>query len=1081
MNFKIKYIFLFSLFTGIISAQNSDLKFEHLSVEQGLSQSTVHSIIQDKQGLIWIATEDGLNRYDGYNFYNYGNDKEDSTSLPNNYVRTVIQDKDGNIWAGTNNGLGVLTLLEDPKNKRPKEGFINYFNDPNDSLSLSNNEIRCMYQDKFGVIWVGTSKGLNTVIMDSDSMNYSDDLGKVKFKHSAFNSVFSEATSKSFISAITEDGNGNLWFGTMGKGLMVFNRQTGQLVSYKSNSSDPGTIGSNFIIRLFTDHAGRVWVGTYAGGLNRFDNTTKSFIRYLNEPGNPNSISENRIYGLADDQNGNLWVGTFSGGINKLNLKTNLFYCYSNNEQNPFSLSNDFVRCLLIDRSGNLWAGTNNGISKTDLKPQKFTVFRNNYWDPYSLSDNFVLSMIEDNENRLWVGTNKGLDSYSEETGKFTNFRIPHNNPKSDNGFVYSIIQDENNFLWLGTFGGGLYKCDTDGRILKQYLHHDNDINGILDNRINTLFIDNNGDIVIGTVQGLCVLNKNEKSFRYHFVSSKDSSELIGKSIDKIFKDRSDIYWIGTSEGLIKIDPSDGNFTKYLHEDKPGFLSSSTITSICEDLKGNLWIGTDDGLNKFDRKTNTFTVFTTKNGLANNFIAGIIDDRDGNLWISTNHGISKFNIELPEGKQFRNYDTKDGLQGFEFTNGASFKNKNGEIYFGGTNGLNKFNPSAIRDNPNLPDVAIVAFYKLGKPDLSFLQISNTKNIILDYNENFFSFEFTAFDYTNPQKNQYAYQLEGFDKDWVYIKNRRFANYTNIDPGEYVFKVKASNNDGIWNEQGASINLIINPPFYRTWLAYFIYIIIAAVFLYLIRQYELRRRKDKNESLLKEEKEKAKLMEAQLRAEKAELQTKAFESEKELEKQIIRSRIASDLHDEIGSNLSSITLLSSLMNDNANTNSEVKKQLTDINIAAKTSTESIRDIIWFINPISDKLGSLIARMQETANMMLTGMNYKILHGEINPEEKINPELKRNLFLMFKEILNNIIKHSSANKVLIKIDKERDFLKIVIEDDGKGFNKSSIKEGNGLRNIRTRADQMNGKLEINSSPGNGTKINLDVNIT
>ena len=1076
-----KIVFLLFLITGILSAQKNELKFEHISIEDGLSQSTVHSIIQDNHGFIWIGTEDGLNRFDGYNFTVYRNDRDDSTSIANNQIRAIIQDKYGNIWAGTSNGLSVLALITNTTAGKKEEGFHNYFNHPDDSSSISNNDIRCIYQDKFGVIWIGTTMGLNKVILNSDNQSDRYYLDRVEFSHSTFSPVFADVTSKVFISAITEDGNGNLWLGTMGKGLIVFNRQSGLLITYKNDPTDPKTVGSNYIIKLFTDLAGRVWVGTYGGGLNRFDYTSKSFIRYMTDPGNNESISENKVYGLVDDTDGNLWVGTFSGGLNKFDSKLNYFIHYKNNKPDPSSLSNDFIRCLLIDRSGNLWIGTNDGINKTDLKPPKFITFENNYWDPNTLTDNFVLSVIEDRKGKLWVGTNNGLNSYESNTVGFIKHKIPHKNPRSGAGFVYSIVQDEDGFLWLGTFGGGLIKCNTDGKIIKHYLQNENNNYGILDNRINTLFLQKNGDIVVGTLEGICVLQKESDKFRYYFISSQDSAIISGKSIYQIYQDRNDIYWIGTGNGLFRINPSDGNCTIYLaDETKPESISSSVITTICEDSKGNFWVGTENGLNKLDRKTNTFTIFTTKNGLPNNFINSLIDDEEGNLWIATNRGISKLNIELPDGKQFRNYDTDDGLQGLEFNINAAFKNINGEIYFGGTNGLTKFNPSEIRDNPHLPEVAIISFYKMGKPELSFLQISHMDLITLSYSENFFSFEFSAFDYTDSKKNQYAYQLEGFDKDWVYNNNRRFANYTSIDPGEYTFHVKASNNDGIWNESAASIKLIINPPFYRTWLAYIIYIIIGCISLYSIRKIELRKRKLKSEALLKEEKEKAKLVEAQLKAEKAELQAKSIESEKELEKQKIRYRIASDLHDEIGSNLSSITLLCSLMARNIKPDEEINIQLSEISNAARSSAESIRDIVWFLNPTSDLLGKLLTRMKETANLLLRNIKYSIDTLGIDSDQRINPEVKRNVYLIFKEVLNNIAKHSGAGNVKIQIDNENQKLSILIADDGIGFDLNSVVEGNGLRNLNNRAEQIGAELKIISSRGKGTTISLRTDI-
>lgn len=1082
MKSKIIIILLGIFSAGFLYSQPNELKFENISIEHGLSQSTVHSILQDRQGYIWIATEDGLNRYDGYSFNVYRNIRGDTISISSNYVRSIFQDNSGKLWVGTKDGLSVLTLITDPKTDLKKEGFINYLSIEKDSLSLSSNDIRCFYEDRFGNLWIGTSRGLNRVVFDQEASSEQDRLKKIRFQQAFYGSEFTKLTSEAFISSITEDRDGNLWIGTMGNGLIYFDRVAGRVLNHKSNSADPSSIGSNYIIRLFTDHAGIIWIGTYNGGLNKFDYDSGKFVRYKHDPHNNKSISDNKIYGITDDANGNLWIGTFGSGVSYFNLNSNLFKRYQNNPQNPFSLSNDFVRCMLIDRSGNLWVGTNNGLSKADLKAPKFEVFRNELWDPQSISDDFILSVLEDHRGSLWVGTNKGLDKYIPETNGFVHFNVPHNNPKSKEGFVYSLIKDEDSFLWLGTFGGGLIKCNQSGKIISQFLQTENDQTGILDNRVHTLFLMKNGDIAVGTVAGLCVLQKSTNRFRYHLFSVEDSVLMKNKSITQIYKDRSNIFWVGTTEGLFRINPSDGNSKVFLKsDDQKESLSSNSINSICEDLKGNLWIGTDEGLNLLDRKTNSFTVYTSENGLPNNYIANILVDNDGNLWVSTNRGVSRFNPDLPPGNQFRNYDTNDGLQGLEFTPGAAFKNKNGEIYFGGTNGLNKFNPAEIQDNPVLADVAITAFNKFGRPELSYYQLLNSKSIELSYSEDFFSFEFTAFDYTNSAKNQYAYILEGFDKDWNYNGNRRFASYTNIDPGEYTFRVKATNSDGIWNEKPASIKLLINPPFYRTWLAYSFYAILIAVLLYSVRTFELRKQRVKQESLLKTEREKAELRETQLRAERAELQNKALEVERELDKQKIRHRIASDLHDEIGSNLSSISLISSQLKESKTLNENIEEQLSDINLAARISAESIRDIVWFIDPTSDKLGNLIMRMKDTANSMLKNIEFKFSPSAINPDQKLHPDLKRNIYMIFKETLNNITKHSKAGNVKISFDFEDGNMNLLIRDDGVGFDYDQAPKGNGLRNLKRRSDEINGKLVINSLPGKGTSINFSVVIT
>ena len=613
-------------------------------------------------------------------------------------------------------------------------------------------------------------------------------------------------------------------------------------------------------------------------------------------------------------------------------------------------------------------------------------------------------------------------------------------------------------------------------------LHSEYDKSSLPDNRINTLFIRKNGNIVAGTVVGICELDRQTKKFTRFLISSKDSILLSGRAINVIYKDRNEIFWIGTSLGLIKVNPVDGRCAEYLpDENDPNSISSNIINSIIEDHRGNLWIGTDKGLNNLDRKNNSFTLFTTRNGLPSDYISGIEVDEDGNLWLSTVRGISRFSPLLPTGSQFRNYDTDDGLQGLEFVDGSSFKNKKGEIFFGGTNGFNKFNPSEIKDNPKQPEVAITAFYLFGKPKLTYFQILDTESITLGYNENFFSFEFNAFDYTNPEKNQYAYQLEGFDKDWVEIGNRRFASYTNIDPGEYTFHVKASNNDGVWNETGTSISIIIKPPFYRTWLAYIFYIAFVVVALYTFRRYELKKRRVKNELILKEEREKSKLTEAQLRAEKAELQALALDSEKKLEEQKIRARIASDLHDEIGSNLSSISLMSELIQKDGKIDQEAYEKIQRIQKVAKGSSQAMRDIVWLTNPFTDNIKDLVSKMNEVANDMLGNINWEFDFPPKLKEIKLIPEVKRNIFFIYKESLNNIYRHANAKLVKISLEVSNDKMFLRIKDNGKGFNTSTAFSGNGLKNLRSRAKEINAELNVESSQEGGTSINLFVNIT
>ena len=527
-------------------------------------------------------------------------------------------------------------------------------------------------------------------------------------------------------------------------------------------------------------------------------------------------------------------------------------------------------------------------------------------------------------------------------------------------------------------------------------------------------------------------------------------------------------------DGLVNLK-IDGTVSEYSHsEDDSTSLGKGNVNALCEDRKENIWIATDYGLSLYLKSSNNFRIFTTRDGLLSNSISSILEADDEAIWMSTGKGLTKFYFQPDSKIEFTNYEVNDGLQGYDFNDNAGFKSKNGQLYFGGMNGFNVFDPSKVYVNQTLPNVVLTSFNKFDKQVESVDALLNLKKLELSYSDRFISFEFAALEFTNPSRNKYAYMLEGFDKNWNYIGNRQYASYTNLDPGDYTFKVKASNNDGLWSDNIAALTLIISPPFYQTWWAFSIYGLVVVFVFYSVRKYELNKRLKIEEENLRQEREQAKLNEIQLRAEAAEYKAKVIETEKEVEKQQIRNRIATDLHDEIGSNLSSIMLLTSLLNNNIKSNDAANSYTGNIYNAAKISAEAIRDIVWFINPSSDNVGRLISRMNETANTMLKGLNYTLNHTKLENIDKLTPEIKRNLFLSYKEILNNIIKHSNAKNVEINIWEEMNILNLKIKDDGIGFNENAVNLGNGLINIRTRVNKIGGSIEINSKDNEGTEI-------
>ncbi len=814
-------ICLLIVFSPLIHSQERQIKFENIGIEEGLSQASIHCIWQDSKGFMWIGTESGVNRYDGYNFVVYTPDLKNPKSLSNNWVYSVYEDHLGNLWIGTDDGLNRFN--------REKETFTRYFHDPEDSSSLSNSKVYTIYEGKSGSLWIGTDNGLNRFSREDETFkryqfepenpqSLSDDhirsiledtsgilwvgtdngLNKLNPKMETWVRFLrrpedASSLSHNSINSICEDSLGMLWIGTDG-GLNQFDPSTGKFEQYRHIPGDTKSLSDDWIHVVYQDHLGTLWIGTNEGGLNRFDRDKREFVYYKGDPKNPHSLSSNRIYSICEDQSGIIWVGTYGGALCKFNREPKRFRLITHDPENPYSLSHNFVRAFLIDQSGTLWVGTDGGgLNKYDQENNRFIHYQHNPRDPRSLSNDRVFSIVEDSSGVLWIGTyGGGLNRFDPKSGKFTSYRHSPSDPNSisDDRIRYIIYKGQPGVLWIGTDGGGLNKFDTEKGIFTRY-----------------------------------------KS------DPLDPDSLSNDRVWRILKSRSGAMWIATfGGGLNKFDPEKGQFSHYRFDpDDPNSLSNDYLTALHEGQSGILWMGSNgEGLIKFDPQKEMFSNYPEAEGLAGNAVYGILEDDEGCLWISTNNGLSKFN---PQTETFRNYDVNDGLQNNEFNGGSRYKSPEGEMFFGGISGFNSFYPGMIKDNPYAPRVVITNFRIFNKlvpiqeeeDEQSPLtkSITETDKIQLSYRDNMLSFEFAALHYVFPDKNEYAYKMEGFDKDWIYTSaTQRFASYTNLDPGEYTFRVKASNNDGLWNEEGASLKIVIVPPFWETlWFR-----VIAVIFI-----------------------------------------------------------------------------------------------------------------------------------------------------------------------------------------------------------------------------------------------------------
>ncbi len=847
-------IIVFYLFCSVkfINAQNDNFKFDHLTVENGLSANTVLCLYQDSRGFLWIGTYNGLNRYDGYKFKIFKNDISDSTSISDNQIRAICEDNKGNLWIGT--WTGGLN-----KFNRDTETFQRYKYSPDSLNCISSNSVFALSKDKSGNIWIGTGGGgLNKLNIDDESF-------------SCYKNIPGDTSSlnDNQIYSIYIDKEGYIWLGTHKGGLNKFDKSSNKFLHYMHDPKNENSISSNWIVSIDEDSYGFLWLGTMGGRIDILDKKNNRFISCLNNDLTQQCISMSNAWCISEDKEGMFWIGTYDSGLGIFNRKENKLIHLIKDYKNPYGLNDNSVFSICEDNTGIVWIGTwSGGLNKFDKIKQKFITLMHDPMQTNSISTNSIYSIYEDNFNELWIGTDVGgVDRINKTRTKVTHYtNSPGNLYSLSSNNITSICEDQENNIWIGTDGGGLNKFN---RQTNKFIHFENDPgnpNSLGSDKISKIICDSYGNLWIGAAGiGLDKLEKDSYHFKHYKYDPNNKNSISKNLVYSLYEDRSGNIMVGTRGGGLSIFNRITEEFKHFkfNPEKPNTsLSNNVVSAIYEDSKGNYWIGTDGGgLNKFDINNNQFIHYTEKDGLANNVICGILEDNYGNLWISTGNGISKFNYSL---KSFINYYSEDGLQGNEFNQGASFKNSKGIMYFGGNNGLNEFNPNEIILDKSIPNVLITDFQLMHRPvkigydniwDRTILKksIIETEKIELNYDDNIIAFEISVIDFKNPSKNNYAYYMEGFDKEWTYKDaSQRLVTYTNLNPGEYIFKVKGGNRDGIWNEKGRSLSIIINHPWWATWWAYSLY---AITFLFIFSsstRFYLNRQKLRHQLELEQE-------------------------------------------------------------------------------------------------------------------------------------------------------------------------------------------------------------------------------------
>lgn len=1048
------FIFVSALTSNIIFAKSSsssdyysDIKFERISIEHGLSQITVQAILQDSKGFLWFGTEDGLNRYDGYNFITYRTDDNDSASISDNFIWSIAEDNEGNIWIGTNGG-GLN------KYNYATNSFTRFVHDPQNPNSISENNVRKLFVDDEGFLWLGTnSSGLSRYeIKNNEFINYSADGGK-------------NSLSSNNIRFISQDDDHNLWIATEGGGLNKYSKKENKFTEYKSFLINNSIVQTPIVWSLL-NNGDFVWIGTYEKGVIKFNRKNGKAEKYYSSKGK-NSIVNNNVTYLVRDASDLLWICT-EGGLSILDEKLNKFYNYQHNLSDIKSVSNNIIRCAYKDKSNLIWLGTfGGGIDKINLN-KKFKLYTHDPSNNKSVNHNMIRAIYQDSRGDIWVGTlGNGLNLLNREINEFEHFTVNNTSKSISNNIITSIWEDKEKYIWVGTWGGGLNKIKFGVKANKEhyiksisyYLNNPDNDYSISSNIVQAIFQDSRGNLWVGTESGLDkYVKKNRRFIRYNSQPDNPNSLSDNRVQSKcIIQDKAGNIWVGTWRGLNKLSFKSSNektgplFERFLHDPQSSnSLSDNRVVSLYEDEARStvdtvvLWIGTvGGGLNKleiFNSKSELleyrFSHYTEKDGLPNNVVYGILGDNDKNIWLSTNNGIAKFN---PETEVVRNYDISDGLQSNQFFWGAYHKTFDGELFFGGINGLNSFYPSELKENTYIPPVYITSceIFNSNNVEHSLNSYSNENNISLGYDSYTLNFEFAALDFTTPEKNQYEYTLEGYDEEWISTVGKNTATYSNISDGDYIFKVRGSNNDKIWNQNGASIQIKVLTPFWKTWA------FVAVVFLTMLGIVVY-------------------FVTAQIK--------------NMLAVERLRTKLAADLHDNIGSSLTEISILSEVISARLNlAEKDVQKSLNKISTKSRDLIDKMSDIVWLVNPKRDSLYDLILRLQDTYSELLAETNISFRSDNLKALENISLQMehRQHLFLIFKEGLNNCITHSNCTEIYLNAKVIGRKLEMKLSDNGNGFEKVNG-SGNGLGNMENRAELIGGKLYINSSLGKGTTV-------
>ena len=1033
--------FLLLFHSPASKAQDSYIKFDRMTTQNGLPQDHVFCILQDRRGFLWLGMETGLARYDGYTFKVYQHDPANPFSISSNIIKAIIQDAKGYLWIGTDGG-GICRF--DPKQER----FLNFQNDPDNPNSLSDNRVYSIAEDRSGAIWAATlGMGLNKIVLN-ENLGAGVKSGPVitRFRHVPGDPKSLSSNNIWTIYLGTED---RLWIGTGTGGLNMLDlkKKVGTQAAFEHFEHQPSnsnSLSGNSVKAIFQDRSGALWVGTEFNGLNRMDPSTGKFTHFKHLENTAGSLSHDHVSAILEDKQGRLWISTNGGGLNLFNHKTGQFIHYRHIASDPYSLNGNLINTIYQDRSGIIWIGcVIKGLSWIDPQKQQTKHYYPVEGKSKSLTGNLVKVIYEDRQGAIWVGTyGGGLSQFDPVTGDFSYFPQTHTeaaNAISNN--VQAILEDREGLFWIGTDGGGLQRFDRKRKIFTPFNQSASGKSRLSGNSVWAICEDIRGNLWIGTADGGLNFYDRKSGEFGHFVSDpNDPKGINSHDVRVVVEDRLGFLWIGTyGGGLNRYNPANQSFAHY--KKIPGdttSLSSDIITTIFESpTNGQLWIGTfGGGLNVFDRLSESFESFREKDGLPNDVVKSIEEDREGNLWVSSLKGISKFN---PLSKAFVNYNTSDGMQA-EFNLGSSCLTSDGTMYFGGTNGFNVFYPKLITKKPDTSVPCLLTDLKIFNRSVQPGEILNnrmvlketiseTEEVVIPYTIDDFAFEFSALDFARSDKIEYAFQLEGVDDNWKYTDARhRYAAYSNLYQGEYLFKVRATTKDGTWNGQITQLKVKVLTAPWNTWWAYGLYALTFLGLIYAYRVYTMGRLRLLNELKL-ERLERAKVKEIN------EMKLRFFTNISH-EIRTPLTLILGPLESLISANITDLGIRKQLqiMRSNANRLSILVNQLLDFRKqeTGHTKLKVVKaDIVKFIQEINLSFKEFAQRKNISFNFTSSPASIPLWFDPSQME------------IILFNLLSNAIKFTpEGGNVWVKATEQQDCVELIVENDGEAISTDDL---------------------------------------